>query len=149
MNISLTVRKYLFATLLAILSVTTSSAQTKEQTLHDLNTLLINTVMTDNFTPIVSSRIYVYPNIAFYECMRYDDPSMSTLSGKLNGLNQLPAPPANKKIDNFIAACVSFSHVAQTLVGSEYKFSDWRKSFADSLFKHGDSVLTQNSILFG
>lgn len=127
----------------------TATAQNKEKTLHGLNTLLINTVMTDNFSPVVSSRIYVYPNIAFYECIRIDDPSLPSLSGKLNGLGKLPAPPANGKVDNFIAACISFSHVAQTLVGSEYKFSDWRKSFADSLFSHADSILTQNSILYG
>lgn len=111
--------------------------------------MLVNTVMTDLFTPIVSSRVYVYPTIAFYECIRYDDPAMTSLAGKLNGLNTLPAPPAGKKIDPFIAACVSFSHVAQVLVGSEYKFSDWRKAFADSLFLHGDSMMAQHSILFG
>ncbi len=127
----------------------TANAQNKEKTLHELNTLLINTVMTDNFSPVVSSRIYVYPNIAFYECIRMDDPALPSLTGKLNGLGKLPAPPGNGKVDNFIAACISFSHVAQTLVGSEYKFSDWRKSFADSLFSHADSMLTQNSILYG
>lgn len=133
----------------SVFNFSAANAQNKEKTLHGLNILLINTVMTDNFSPVVSSRIYVYPNIAFYECIRIDDPSLPSLSGKLNGLGKLPAPPANGKVDNFIAACISFSHVAQILVGSEYKFSDWRKGFADSLFLHADSVLTQNSILYG
>jgi len=146
----LPLKKYFFAILLLfVFSINESKAQGREQTLHNLNTLLVNTVMTDLFTPIVSSRVYVYPTIAFYECMRLDDPAMASLAGKLNGLNTLPKPPANKKIDHFIAACISFSHVAQTLVGSEYKFSDWRKTFADSLFLHSDSVVAQNSILFG
>ncbi|HNU86876.1 MAG TPA: vanadium-dependent haloperoxidase [Ferruginibacter sp.] len=150
MNKILHVRKVFFSLgLLLVLCPNESKAQSKEQTLHNLNTMLVNTVMTDLFTPIVSSRIYVYPTIAFYECIRYDDPTMTSLAGKLNGLHSLPAPPAGKKIDPFIAACVSFSHVAQILVGSEYKFSDWRKAFADSLFAHGDSVMAQNSILFG
>lgn len=150
MNNILHVRKTIFSLgLLLVLCFNEAKAQSKEQTLHNLNTMLVNTVMTDLFTPIVSSRIYVYPTIAFYECIRYDDPAMTSLAGKLNGLHSLPAPPAGKKIDPFIAACVSFSHVAQILVGSEYKFSDWRKAFADSLFAHGDSVLAQNSILFG
>ena len=126
-----------------------TNAQNKEQTLHQLNTLLVNTVMNDNFSPIVSSRIYVYPNIAFYECIRNDGTGLSSLAGKLNGLSKLPAPPAAGKVDNFIAACISFSHVAQTLVGSEYKFSEWRKTFADSLFLHADSLVAQNSILYG
>lgn len=142
-------RKYLPLTLLLASAIHSTKAQTKEETLHNLNTLLVNTVMTDLFTPIVSSRVYVYPTIAFYECIRHSDPAMTTLAGKLNGLNKVPAPPADKKTDPFIAACISFSHVAQTLVGSEYKFSDWRKAFADSLFAHGDSLLAQNSILYG
>ena len=144
------IKKSFFLTILLIsLSIVNTNAQSKERTLHQLNTLLINTVMTDNFSPMVSSRIYVYPNIAFYECIRNDDQALSSLAGKLNGLGKLPVPPANTKVDNFIAACISFSHVAQTLVGSEYKFSDWRKAFADSLFLHADSVVAQNSILYG
>ena len=143
-------KKNFFLTITLIsLSIVNINAQSKEQTLHQLNTLLVNTVMTDLFNPIVASRIYVYPNIAFYECIRNDDQALASLAGKLKGLNKLPAPPANGKVDNFIAACISFSHVAQTLVGSEYKFSDWRKVFADSLFLHTDSLVIQNSILYG
>jgi hypothetical protein len=144
-------KKIFVLILLLAFSINGSKAQNKEKTLHDLNNLLINTVMTDGFSPVVASRVYVYPSIAFYECIRHDDPDLPTLAGKLNGLKWSPAPQPQqgKKVDNFIAACISFSHVAQTLVGSEYKFSDWRKHFADSLFATGDSVVAQNSILFG
>lgn len=142
-------RSLILIVFLVAFTFTNANAQNKEKTLHQLNSLLVNTVMTDLFTPIVASRIYVYPNIAFYECIRNDDPALSSFAGKLNGLNKLPVPPAGSKVDNFIAACISFSHVAQTLVGSEYKFSDWRKSFADSLFLHSDSVVAQNSIFYG
>lgn len=134
--------------LLICCSNPTLLAQRKEQTLHDLNKLLVNTVMTDLFTPPVAGRIYCYPNIAFYECIRYDDPAMTTLAGKLNGLPSLPPHPAGS-LDNFTAACVSYSYVAQALVGSEYKFGDWRKSFIDSALTKGDTAFTQNSIRFG
>ena len=123
-------------------------AQDKVQTLHNLNALLINTVMDDLFTPPVSSRIYVYPNIAFYECIRRDDPSLPDLAGKLKGLSPIPGLPAYN-IDNFIAACISFSYVAQNLVGSEYKMEDWRKAFADSVLSHSDPFLVKNSIQYG
>src|SRR5688572_25268711 len=99
-------------------------AQPKEQTLHGLNSLLINAVMDDIFNPVVSSRIYTYPNIAFYECIRQEDPSFPSLSGKLNGLAALPV--AEKGTDYFIAASVAFSQVGQALIGSEYKMEDWR-----------------------
>ncbi len=137
--------------ILICLSVSTAKAQSKAETLHQLNTLLINTVMVDFFTPPVASRIYSYPNIAFYECIRLDDPSLPTLSGKLNGLGILPAPDKINTVDNFIAAAVSFSYMAQNLVGSEYKLENWRQAFIDSLLlkARGDAGLIRNSILYG
>lgn len=107
------------------------NSQQNENILHKLNDLLINTVMDDLFTPPITSRIYTYPNIAFYECIRFDDPSMQPLSGKLNGLKRLPSP--EKGNNNFISACIAFSFVAQNLVGSEYKIEEWRSWFADSI----------------
>src|SRR5262245_13110096 len=82
------------------------NAQSKEQTLHDLNSLLINTVMDDLFTPPVACRIYTYPNIAFYECIRYQNPAYSSLAGKLNGLTPLPQPD-RPHTDFFIAAYIA------------------------------------------
>ena len=122
-------------------------AQQKKQVLHNLNNLLVNTVMEDLFTPPIASRIYVYPNIAFYECIRNDDASLPSLAGKLNGLKNIPAPPTGT--DNFIAACVSFSYVAQALVGTEYKIENWRKAFTDSLMLQPDTTIIKTSIKYG
>ncbi len=131
-----------------LLSLTTIlHAQKKEQALHELNHLLINTVMDDLFNPTVASRIYVYPNIAFYECIRHDDSAFPKLSGKLNGLKQLPAPEKNN--DHFISACFAFSFVAQNLVGSEFKITAWRKTFTDSISIFTDSLLLKKSIQHG
>ncbi len=123
-------------------------AQDKAAVLHQLNSLLINTVMVDFFTPPVASRIYAYPNIAFYECIRLDDPSLPSIAAKLKGPLNIPKAPA-AKTDNFIAACISYSYVAQKLVGSEYKIEDWRKSFTDSILKYTDSIIAKNSMLYG
>ncbi|MBL7701034.1 MAG: vanadium-dependent haloperoxidase [Ferruginibacter sp.] len=125
-------------------------AQERAVVLHDLNSVLINTVMVDFFTPPVASRIYAYPNIAFYECIRLDDVSLSTLSGKLNGLGKLPATPTGK-IDNLVAAAIAFSYTAQNLVGSEHKLEEWRQRFMDSLLlkARGDAELIKNSLLYG
>lgn len=135
--------------LIFIFTSTQIFAQAKEQVLHNLNTLLVNTVMEDLFTPPVASRIYVYPNIAFYECIRADDPSLPDLAGKLNGLKPIPVPPQNKPVDNFVVACVSFSYVAQALVGSEYKIENWRTTFTDSLMHQPDTAVIKNSIQYG
>ena len=126
-----------------------AKAQGKAETLHQLNSLLINTVMVDFFTPPVASRIYTYPNIAFYECIRRDDPSLPSIAGKLNGQVNIPAASKEKKINNFIAACLSYSYVAQSLVGSEYKIEDWRKAFTDSLIKNNtDTGMIGNSMRY-
>ena len=150
MSLQPVLKKACFSFLTAVFFCTTAAtAQHKEQTLHQLNALLINTVMEDLFTPPVASRIYVYPNIAFYECIRNDDASMPSLTGKLNGLKNIPAPAKDKTNDNFIAACAAYSYVAQTLVGSEYKIENWRIAFTDSLMKNADSGLVKNSIQYG
>jgi PAP2 superfamily len=136
-----------FLSVLFFSSGTKTFAQQKEQVLHNLNNLLVNTVMEDLFTPPVASRIYVYPNIAFYECIRLDEPSLPSLAGKLNGLKKIPA--ADKQTDNFIAACISFSYVAQSLVGSEYKIENWRKQFTDSLMLQPDTIIIKNAVAYG
>jgi len=135
--------------ILFLISANKVSAQQKEQVLHQLNILLVNTVMEDLFTPPIASRIYVYPNIAFYECIRRDDLSLPSLAGKLNGLKAIPSLPVNIKTDNFIAATVAFSYVAQALVGTEYKIENWRKSFSDSLMLHADTSVVKNSVRYG
>lgn len=141
--------KLILAASFALISSVSSTAQKKEQTLHELNHLLINTVMDDLFTPPVACRIYTYPNIAFYECIRFEDASLPPLAGKLNGLTTLPASDKNSPPDYFIAACVAFSRTGQSLVGSEYKLEDWRNAFIDSLKKITDTALLSSSIKYG
>ena len=123
-------------------------AQDRATVLHQLNSLLINTVMVDFFTPPVASRIYAYPNIAFYECIRQDDPSLPSIAAKFKASVKIPVAAAGKT-DNFIAACISYSYVAQKLVGSEYKIEDWRKVFIDSILKYSDTVIAKNSMQYG
>jgi hypothetical protein len=123
-------------------------AQDKAAVLHQLNSLLINTVMVDFFNPPVASRIYAYSNIAFYECIRQDDAALPSMASKLKVPVNVPAATA-AKTDNFIAACFAYSYVAQKLVGSEYKIEDWRKTFTDSVLKQSDTVITKNSMQYG
>jgi len=138
---------YLFFLLFFLFTTSVCQAQSKEKVLHDLNDLLINTVMDDVFTPPVASRIYVYPNIAFYECIRQEDSSYLSLAGKLNGLKAIPA--SQKQADYFISASIAFSYVGQSLVGSEFRFEDWRKKFLDSIYSLHDSLLVSNSVRYG
>jgi PAP2 superfamily len=122
-------------------------AQSQETVLHTLNTLLVNTVMEDLFNPTVASRIYVYPNIAFYECIRLSQSNLPPLSNILNDFPSIPLP--KNKTNNFIAGCISFCNVAQSLVGSEYKIENWRNNFIDSLMKKTDSLENRDAIQYG
>jgi hypothetical protein len=143
-------KKYTCVLLVIIFCSTyTIKAQQKENTLHGLNTLLVNTVMEDLFTPTVASRIYVYPNIAFYECIRLDEPSLPSFVGKLNDKLVLPSAPPNILSSHFISACISFTYVAQSLVGTEYKIENWRNKFIDSLLKEADSIKSKRAIEYG
>lgn len=128
---------------------TPGKAQTSEHTLHELNYLLINTVMDDVFTPMVACRIHTYPNIAYYEVIRNQDPSYTSLGGNLNGFAPLPVPAKYSVIDIPVAAAVAFSRTAETLVGSEYKFSGWRKNYLDSLRKIADTAMISASVSYG
>lgn len=129
----------IFIAVLFLCVVQHTNAQSKERTLHELNDLLVNTVMDDLFTPPIASRIYTYPNIAFYECIRFDDKRQPQFSGKLKGLKPLPPPPLQN--DNFISAAVAYSLVAQSLVGSEYKIEQWRTAFLDSITNIMDTTI--------
>ncbi len=123
-------------------------AQSKEQTLHNLNSLLVNVVMDDLYPPPIAARIYCYPNIAFYECIRFEKNELPALSGKLNGLPVI-SRSKNIKTDYFLSAVVAYAEVARSLVGSEYRIEDWKVAFLDSVKKDMDAVVYSNSVAYG
>jgi PAP2 superfamily len=150
MNVILQIKRSLALLFIAaFINISFAKAQDKAQTLHQLNNLLVNTVMVDFFSPPVASRIYAYPNIAFYEIIRLDDATLPSLSGKLNGFSTSLVPTPETPVDNFLAATFSYSYVAQALVGSEYKFEDWRRALTDSLFRKSDSSVHLASMQYG
>lgn len=132
---------------LLLLCGISNHAQQKENLLHHLNNLLIHTVMEDLFSPPVGSRIYVYPNIAFYECIRQDDGAYPPLCGKLNGSQVLPVAGQDNR--HFISAAVAFTHVAQSLVASEHVMENWRRQFIDSLLASEDSSAVLSAASYG
>lgn len=141
-------RKRLRITVICLFFLNTKVFSQNTNILHELNNLLINTVMDDIYSPPVSSRIYCYPHIAFYECMANDNPDYKTFNGKLNGYNNKPPAP-KQNYDWFTAAAVAFSYTAQNLVGSEYKFEDWRNAFLDSVKKSKKEINIETSINYG
>ena len=100
--------------------------------MHKLNYVIIY----DIFTPPVAARIFAYSNLAAYETLSKEGTHYRTLEGKVNGLNNMPSPPKDAKIDFPFA-----SLIAMMKVGKQFTFSD------DTVQNIIDSVklLAQNS----
>lgn len=95
------------------------------QVVHKINYVVIY----DIFTPPVAARVFAYSNLAAYEVLANAGKSLTSLEGKVKGLNNIPHPAANAKIDYPFA-----SLLALIKVGDELTFSgDTMKILADSV----------------
>ncbi len=83
--------------------------------MHKLNYVIIY----DIFTPPVAARIFAYSNLAGYEVLAQEGTNYKTLQKKVNGLNNIPAPPKDIKVDFPFA-----SVIAMAMVGKQFTFSD-------------------------
>jgi hypothetical protein len=62
---------------------------------HLCENQLTKVVVYDVFSPPVACRVYVYPNIAAHEALAAGNAGITSLAGKLNGLEPLPQPDKN------------------------------------------------------
>ena len=102
------------------------------EVMHKLNYVVIY----DIFTPPVAARIFAYSNLAAYEVLANEGKHFASLSGKVKGLNNIPHPAANAKIDYPFASLIALIKVGNDLTFS----SDTMKILADSV-----KLLAQNS----
>ena len=79
------------------------------------NKQLTNIIITDVFSPPVSSRIYAYTNIAAYEALVPSDSTKRSFAKRLNGLKPVPAPK-KAGINYEIASIAAFTTVSQKLL---------------------------------
>jgi len=92
---------------------------------HKLNYVIIY----DIFTPPVAARVFAYSNLAAYEVLASEGKHFSSLQGKVKGLNNIPKPAAEAKIDYPFA-----SLIALIKVGNQLTFSgDTMKILEDSV----------------
>ncbi|MEP6646914.1 MAG: phosphatidic acid phosphatase, partial [Saprospiraceae bacterium] len=84
-------------------------------------------IVHDIFSPVVAARIYAYANIAAYEAIRYDHPKKyKSLAGQLNGLTEVPAPPADRHVNFDLAGLDAYLTVSKALIFSESEVEDLR-----------------------
>jgi len=120
--------------------------------LHRAEKALTDVIIHDIFSPPVSSRIYLYANIAAYEILAKSDPEhYASLYGQVKSFPLIP--PANKKISASLAAVCAFMEVGKKLVFSEPMLGDslhnilaWHKSKGidksvyDASLKYGQQI---------
>jgi hypothetical protein len=78
---------------------------------HYCEQKLTDVIVYDIFSPPVSSRIYAYSNLAFYEAIRFADTSNPSILQKLKGFKQIPSPAVNQMYNYDLAAIVAFMKV--------------------------------------
>ncbi len=110
---------------------------------HETVSHLTDVIVHDIFSPPVASRVYVYPNIAAYEIIAKYNADYPSLSGQLNGLNEIPK--AKEGVSHNLAAVYAHLICGKTLVFSEDKMNDFLSNLNNSLDSIGVSQKTQNA----
>ena len=100
--------------------------------IHELSYVIIY----DIFSPPVASRIYAYSNLAAFEVLANEGKHFASLEGKVKGLNNIPHPAANIKIDYPFASLIALLKVGKQLTFS----ADTMQHIIDSV-----KLLAQNS----
>ena len=106
--------------------------------LHDAVNKTTEVIVHDIFSPVVAGRIYAYSSIACYEALRqgYAD-QFKTLAGQVNGLEAVPAAPADQQIDFNIAALEAYLNVSKSLIFSEAEIEGFRTELFNQLEEEG------------
>jgi hypothetical protein len=107
-------------------------------------------IVHDIFSPVVAARIYAYSNIALYETLRQVHSDYKTLAGQLTGLEPIPAPPAETRIDINLAALHAYMTVSKAMIFSEHEMEDYRNAmYAELKEKNIPEDLFENSLTYG
>ena len=118
--------------------------------LHDAVDKTTEVIVHDIFSPVVAGRIYAYSNIACYEALRQGNPKFRSLAGQLRDLTEVPAPPADTKIDFNIAGLQAYLTVSKALIFSESEIEDFRTELWSKIKAQGvPESVSAASIAYG
>lgn len=84
-------------------------------------------IVHDIFSPPVASRIYAYSSVAGYEAVRHLDPSFSSFSGQLTGLDSIPQPDPALEYCFQLASVEAIMKVGKRLVFSEPEIEEFHQ----------------------
>ena len=104
---------------------------------------LTDVIVYDIFSPVVASRVYMYPTMASYSIIQKAYPEKyNSLEGQINGYTAIPEPD-NDKIDLHLAAIHSFLTISKKIIFSEEKINSFQAETYKNLQDAGlpDEVL--------
>ena len=117
--------------------------------LHDAVKQVNDVIVYDIMSPPQASRVYAYASTAAYEVLRQADSSYRSLSGQLNGLTPVPAPPAGATISLSLAGVHAYMVVGRALTFSQARMDSLRTAM-DARFRDGlPSDVFERSIAYG
>lgn len=107
-------------------------------------------IVHDIFSPVVAARIYAYSSIALYETLRQGNDKYKTFAGQLHGLEEVPAPPKDPKIDLNLAGLHAYMTVSKALIFSENEMEDYRNElYAELKGKGVPEDIFEASVAYG
>lgn len=110
------------------------------------NKVLINTIMSDNFSAPVASRIHMYANVAAYEVFCQSNSKLNSLT-KISHLK--PLPTRINLIDDNIAATSAFIYTSIKYIYTEDLLINLLENKKLEWIKTRDTQLVNNSIRYG
>ena len=111
---------------------------------------LSDVIVYDIFSPVVASRVYMYPSMAAYSIMQQAYPEKyRDLAGQLKDFTSIPVMD-NPKINPELAAIHAFLKVGTTLIFSEDKMNEYQEALYTKLTEEGlPSSIKEASLAYG
>lgn len=114
-----------------------------------LNWALTETLLQDGFTPPAASRAFAYSNIAAYEALLPADSTRISFGGQLNGLDTLPTPNPNVRIDATISMVIAYRDAANSIIYRDHIMDAAADSLLAQLSPSLEQSVVDSSISWG
>ncbi len=116
--------------------------------LNYANTILLEAVMEDAFSPPVASRMYSYAHLAHYVTLQsFRQDSLVGITELINGLEDFEVEPL-EDVNPELAALLAFSNIGKKLIYSEQFFNDLRDSLLNKaiILKLSGTTIKQSEV---
>lgn len=98
------------------------------ENMHQAIDKVVEVMIHDIFSPVVASRIFVYPDIAAYEIIANKDANYNSLVGSINGLKSIPKPTDTTNVNYQVSALIAHLELSKSLIFSEDRITTYQDS---------------------